>query len=93
MTDSQDKQTKQRRVQTGVVRTRSGDQTISVTVETLVKHPVYEKYIRRRARRSVHDPRNEALVGDVVEIAPCRRMSKSKSWRLLRVVRRSAIQA
>ena len=66
-----------------------GDKTIRVIVDNLVKHAMYGKYIRRRTKLAVHDPKNDAGLGDVVEVAPCRRMSKAKSWRLLRIVRRS----
>lgn len=71
----------------GVVRKKSSDKTIRVEIETLLKHAQYGKYMRRRTRLAVHDPSNAAREGDVVEIAPCRRLSKRKSWRLLRVVR------
>jgi len=58
-----------------------------VVIEALVKHPQYGKYTRTRTKLAVHDPTNAAAEGDVVEIAPCRRMSKTKCWRLVRVVR------
>jgi small subunit ribosomal protein S17 len=74
---------------TGTVRSKSGDKTISVVVDRLVKHPQYGKYMKRRTTVAVHDPKNEAGVGDIVEITFCRRLSKSKSWRLAQVVRRS----
>ncbi len=73
-------------VRNGTGASRSGNMTISVVCESLVRHPRYGKYVRRRTKLAVHDPRNEAKVGDKVEIVPCRRMSKSKSWRLIRVV-------
>ncbi|MFA6134369.1 MAG: 30S ribosomal protein S17 [Phycisphaerae bacterium] len=74
---------------TGVVESVSGKMTVRVTLETLAKHPQYGKYLRHRTRLAVHDPKNEAQKGDLVEIVPCRRLSKNKSWRLLRVVRKS----
>lgn len=77
-------------VQTGTVRSISGDKTVSVTVSNLVRHATYGKYVRRRSRLAVHDPAGQAQVGDVVEVAPCRRLSKRKSWRLVRVVRSAA---
>ena len=73
--------------QTGQVASISGDKTLSVVVRTLVKHPRYGKYLRRRTKLAVHDPRGQAGVGDLVEITPCRPISKRKSWRLVRVVR------
>ena len=53
-----------------------------------MKHPQYGKYVRRRTNLAVHCPGNDVQPGDVVEIVPCRRLSKTKSWRLTRVVRR-----
>ncbi len=75
-------------IRTGVVTSTGGDKTIRVIVHSLVKHPMYGKIARRTTKVAVHDPRNTAGLGDVVEIAPCRRISKHKSWRLLRVVRK-----
>jgi len=78
---------------TGVVTSTGGAKTIHVVVENLVKHPRYGKYIRRRTKLAAHDAEEQAALGDVVEIIPCRRMSKSKSWRLLRVVRSADVSA
>ncbi len=84
-------ETGSRRGKVGRVRSVSGNKTVNVVVNTLVKHPRYGKYVRRQTRLSVHDPSNTAQVGDLVEITSCRRLSKSKSWRLVRVVRRATI--
>lgn len=73
---------------TGSVSSVKGDKTIRVLVNHLVKHQAYGKYIRKATKVAVHDPQNDAKIGDTVEIAVCRRMSKTKSWRLLRIVRR-----
>lgn len=73
----------------GTVRSISGTKTINVVVGRLVKHPMYGKYVRRQGKLAVHDPRGLAAVGDLVEIVPCRRLSKTKSWRLVRVTRPS----
>jgi len=89
----QQTKTKRRRARTGVVTSTGGDKTIHVTVENLVKHPRYGKYVRRRTKLAAHDPGGAATAGDLVEIVPCRRMSKSKSWRLVRVIRRSGAGA
>lgn len=69
----------------------SGDKTIRVLIDNLVKHPKYGKFMHRRTKLAVHDPENVAKMGDVVEIVPCRRISKSKSWRLARVIRSSNV--
>ncbi len=65
------------------------DKTITVLVERRVKHPLYQKYIRRTTKLHAHDENNEGHVGDTVSIAPCRPISKTKSWRLHRVVERA----
>ena len=80
-----------RRAKVGMVRSISGDKTISVIVNVLVKHPRYGKYVRRRTKLAAHCPANDAEVGDLVEIVPCRRLSKSKSWRMVKVVRRMEV--
>ncbi len=80
---------KPRATRVGVVNSRSGDKTISVTVDRLTKHPIYGKFIRRHTKLAVDDPKNEAGIGDKVEICPCRRLSKRKSWRLVRVVKKA----
>lgn len=73
---------------TAVVVSNSGDKSLKVAIDFKVRHPRYNKYIKRRTKLGVHDERNEADVGDVVEIAQCRPYSKSKSWRLVKVIER-----
>ncbi len=65
------------------------DKTIAVSIERLVKHPTYGKYIRRTTKVLVHDEKNDAKEGDLVAIKPCRPMSRHKSWILVRVVERA----
>jgi small subunit ribosomal protein S17 len=60
--------------------------TIRVEVDYLVRHPKYGKYLRRFIKLLVHDEKGEARQGDVVEVMECRPISKTKSWRLVRVV-------
>ncbi len=74
---------------TGVVVSNSGDKSIKVQIDYKVKHPKYGKYVRRRTKLSVHDQNNVSTVGDLVEIAECRPYSKSKSWRLIKVVQKA----
>ncbi|MBU2551586.1 MAG: 30S ribosomal protein S17 [Proteobacteria bacterium] len=66
------------------------DKTVIVVVNRLVKHPTYKKYIRRRSRFAAHDETNTARVGDTVEIVQSRPLSRTKRWRLSRVVERQA---
>ena len=74
---------------TGVVASNSGDKSVKVTIDFKVKHPKYGKYIKRRTKIGVHDEHNQSGVGDLVEITECRPRSKTKSWRLVRVVQRA----
>jgi small subunit ribosomal protein S17 len=82
-------QKKERKTICGTVVSRSGDKSIRVMLDYRIKHPVYGKYINRRTKFGVHDDKNQAKVGDVVEITECRPMSKTKSWRLLRIVQKA----
>jgi small subunit ribosomal protein S17 len=77
---------------TGIVTSDSGNKSVRVTIDYKVKHPKYGKYVRRRTKLAVHDERNQCGVGDVVEITECRPHSKTKSWRLVRVLQK-AVQA
>jgi small subunit ribosomal protein S17 len=64
--------------------------SITVLVERQVQHPMYGKYIRRSTKVHAHDENNECQTGDVVVVEQCRPLSKTKSWRLLRIVSRGA---
>jgi small subunit ribosomal protein S17 len=83
-----DDKRKQKKIVTGAVVSRSGDKSIKVVLNYRVRHPVYGKYMNRRTKLSVHDEKNEATVGDVVEVVECRPISKTKSWRMLKVVQK-----
>ena len=76
----------------GVVISKSGDKSVKVQIDYTVKHPRYGKYIKRRTRLGVHDEKNAAGIGDTVEITECRPISKSKSWRLVRVIEKGIIE-
>ncbi len=82
-----------RRVVTGKVVSDKMDKTITVRQERLVKHPLYGKYIRRATTYKAHDENNQARMGDVVEITFGRPISKTKNWRLVRVVRTDRLAA
>ena len=74
---------------TGMVESDKGDKTCKVVINFLSKHPKYGKYVRRRTVLQVHDENNESSIGDRVEIAECRRISKTKSWILTKIVERA----
>ena len=65
------------------------DKTITVLVERLVKHAMYKKYVTRSSKLHVHDEQNECKEGDLVAIVPGRPISKTKAWRLHKVVERA----
>jgi small subunit ribosomal protein S17 len=78
-----------RRVEVGVVTSDKMQKTRRVEIPRLVKHARYGKYIRRRTICHVHDEQNESHIGDTVEIMETRPLSKTKAWRLVRIVTRS----
>jgi small subunit ribosomal protein S17 len=65
------------------------DKTITVLVERRIQHPVYGKFITRRTKLHAHDEKNEGKAGDTVLIEECRPLSKTKAWRLVKVLERS----
>ena len=82
-------QDKKLKTVTGVVVSSSGDKSIRVAIDYKVKHPKYGKYVKRRTKLGVHDEQNQAAIGDVVELAQCRPCSKTKSWRLVKVLEKA----
>ena len=73
----------------GQVVSNRMDKTISVLVERRVEHPLYRKYVKKSTKLLAHDENNECGEGDTVAIEACRPLSKSKSWRLQRVIERA----
>ncbi|MFQ3324348.1 MAG: small subunit ribosomal protein S17 [Pseudomonadales bacterium] len=78
------------RTVTGKVVSDKMDKTITVLVERRVKHPVYGKYMTRSTKLHAHDESNECNAGDVVTIQETRPISKSKTWKLVRVEEQAA---
>jgi len=70
------------KLQSGVVVSNNMDKSIVVKVERKVKHPIYKKTIKRSKKFVTHDENNECKIGDLVEIAECRPLSKRKRFRL-----------
>lgn len=77
------------RTKYGVVTSDQRDKTRKVEVSYKVRHPKYGKFLKRRTVFHVHDEKNESQLGDRVEIAHCRPLSKTKSWRLVRIVEKA----
>ena len=79
----------QRATRVGVVTSSTRNKTIAVTTMYMVRHPKYGKFIKRRTVYHAHDEKNECHNGDVVEIVQTRPLSKTKCWRLVRVLERA----
>lgn len=74
----------------GQVVSNKMDKTIVVVVMRKVRHALYGKYIKRRTKLHAHDPNNECQEGDTVMVMPCRPLSKTKTYKLVKVVERAA---
>jgi len=62
------------------------DKTVTVLVERLVKHSVYGKFVRKSTKLHAHDEKNQCKEGDIVAITACRPLSKTKTWRVEKIV-------
>jgi small subunit ribosomal protein S17 len=82
---------KEQKTERAIVVSKGGEKSITVQINYTVKHPMYGKYIKRRTKLGVHDEKNVAGIGDLVEIAECRPISKSKNWRLVKVLEKGII--
>mgnify|MGYP001581403431 FL=1 len=74
----------------GVVVSNKMDKTVVVAVERTVKHAMYHKYIKRRATFAAHDEQNSCQIGDKVMITESRPISRSKHWRVSKIVEKAA---
>lgn len=93
MTATQAQQRGNRQRLRGVVVRDKASRTITVEVMRRFQHPRYGKMVRRHTRLAAHDPADEAKIGDTVEIISCRPLSKTKRYRLLRIVERGPGEA
>jgi len=73
----------------GTVVSNKNDKTIVVRVETLVKHSLLKKFIRRHRKFTAHDPNNECAMGDKVKIIEFRPLSRNKRWHLLSILEKA----
>ena len=80
---------KLQRTLTGTVTSNKMQKSITVLIERRVKHPKYGKFISRSTKLHAHDENNECGMGDVVTIEQCRPISKTKAWRLVKVVEKA----
>nr|WP_330392441.1 30S ribosomal protein S17 [Anaerocolumna aminovalerica] len=78
-----------RKTRTGKVVSDKMDKTIVVAIEDHVKHPLYNKIVKRTSKLKVHDENNECNIGDRVEVMETRPLSKDKRWRLVKIIERA----
>jgi small subunit ribosomal protein S17 len=79
------------RALTGRVVSDKMDKTVTVLVESMVKHAVYGKVVRRTKKYHAHDANNEYREGDKVTIEECRPMAKTKAWKVTALIERPRI--
>ncbi len=78
-----------RKLRQGVVTSDKMQKTVVVTINSLVRHPLYGRIVRQSKKFKAHDEANDARIGDTVEIMETRPLSKDKCWRVTRVVERA----
>ena len=78
-----------RKVRQGVVVSNKMDKTIVVAIEDHVKHPLYNKIVKRTYKLKAHDENNECKVGDTVKVMETRPLSKDKRWRLVEIMEKA----
>ncbi|WMY96759.1 MAG: 30S ribosomal protein S17 [Arsenophonus sp.] len=79
------------RILKGIVISDKMQKSIVVAIKRIVKHPLYGKFIRRTTKLHVHDEKNACKIGDLVEISESRPISKTKSWKLIRIVEKNIL--
>jgi len=82
-------QRSRRKVRVGKVVSDRMEKTVVVSIERLVRHETYGRYVRRRNKFKVHDEKNECRVGDVIRFMETRPLSKDKRWRFVEFVERA----
>ncbi len=90
-TETTDKATTRRTI--GRVVSNKMQKSVTVSVERLVRHPVYGKFIRRTTKIMAHDEEGTCREGDTVAIVECRPISKRKAWRVVEVVDRAPVES
>ena len=78
-----------RKERIGVVSSNKMNKSIVVLVERKVKHPLYEKFVKKSTKFIIHDEENTCNVGDTVKIMETRKLSKNKNWRLVDIIERA----
>ncbi|MFT5666712.1 MAG: small subunit ribosomal protein S17 [Vicingaceae bacterium] len=77
-----------RKERIGVVLSNKMEKSITIAVQSKVKHPMYGKFIKKTSKFMAHDEKNDCNIGDTVKIMETRPVSKNKNWRLVEVIER-----
>ncbi|QCR23453.1 30S ribosomal protein S17 [Pontibacter sp. SGAir0037] len=78
-----------RKERSGKVVSNKMDKSITVLVESRMKHPIYGKFVSKSTKFMAHDEKNECNIGDTVRIQETRPLSKNKNWRLVEIIERA----
>ena len=78
-----------RKVRMGRVTSDASEKTITVSIDRTFRHPIYSRVVRSKKKLYVHDENNDAKLGDLVEVMETRPLSKTKRWRLTKIVERA----
>lgn len=78
-----------RKTRVGKVVSDKMDKTVVVSVDTLIRHPLYGKIVRRSKKFKAHDENNQCRIGDVVKIMETRPLSRDKNWRVVEIVEKA----
>jgi small subunit ribosomal protein S17 len=78
-----------RKERSGKVVSNKMDKSITVLVESRMKHPIYGKFVSKSTKFMAHDEQNECNIGDYVRIQETRPLSKNKNWRLVEIIERA----
>lgn len=78
-----------RKLRTGKVISDKMDKTVVVSITTLVKHPLYGKFVKKTKKFKAHDESNECGIGDIIEMMETRPLSKDKRWRFTKVIEKA----
>ncbi len=80
---------KLRKERIGVVLSNKMEKSITIAVQSKVKHPMYGKFIKKTSKFMAHDEKNDCNIGDTVRIMETRPLSKTKNWRLVEIIERA----
>ena len=78
-----------RKTRTGVVVSDKMDKTVTIAIQTKVRHPLYGKMVNRTHKFKAHDEENQCRIGDTVRIMETRPLSKDKRWRVVEIIEKA----